>query len=121
MVILASCPKCGSTYMVETQGKIEATHVSPDPDGESRTEVTESVSRVGCSCHSCGVQFFLFVRHQAGETYAVETSPSRKFRDPKETIEALNLRYDRKKEEWQKIVGDKVVGPLVLHAKARKR
>jgi hypothetical protein len=113
-VITIPCPRCGSVHMVEMQGKIDATHVPADPGGESRTEVTESVSRVNCTCSSCNDEFFLFVKHIGGRGYAVEPSASRKFREPKETLEAVDLRFDYEKNVWQKIVGDKMVGPLTL-------
>jgi hypothetical protein len=113
-VITVPCPRCGGVHMVEIQGKIDATHVPTDPGGESRTEVTESVSRVNCTCSSCNDEFFLFVKHIGGRAYAVEPSASRKFREPRETVEAVDLRFDYQKNLWQKIVGDKIVGPLTL-------
>lgn len=113
-VIAVPCPRCGGVQMVEMKGKIEATHVPPDPEGETRTEVTESVSRVNCTCSGCNGEFFLFVKHIGGSGYAIEPSASRKFREPRETVEAVDLRFDHQKNEWQKIVGDKIVGPLSL-------
>ena len=70
-VITVPCPSCGGMHMVEMQGKIDATHVPADPGGESRTEVTESVSRVNCKCSRCSSEFFLFVKHIGGRGYAV--------------------------------------------------
>jgi hypothetical protein len=32
-------------------------------------------------------------------------------------VEALDLRFDQEKREWQKIVGDKIVGQLTIHRK----
>ncbi|MGP8125132.1 MAG: hypothetical protein ACLQEQ_04585 [Nitrososphaerales archaeon] len=119
-VITVACPKCGGLHMVEMKGKIEATHVPPDPEGESLTEVTESVSRVNCKCSSCNVDFFLFVKHIGGRGYAVEASPSRKFREPRETVEAVDLRFDYEKNGWQKIVGDRIVGPLTMNSGTKK-
>jgi hypothetical protein len=119
-VIMAPCPRCGSLHMVEMKGGIEATHLSPDPGGESRTEVTESVSRVDCTCSECQGRFFLFVKHLGGRSYALEPSASMKFREPRETVEAVDLRFDREKNEWQKIVGDEIVGPLVLSGRPKE-
>jgi hypothetical protein len=120
-VIITPCPRCGNVHMVEMQGKIEATHVPPDPGGESRTEVTESVSRVDCTCSGCRGQFFLFVKHVGGGTYAAEPSASKKFREPRETVEAVDLRFDSEKNVWQKILGDRIVGPLALRSAPKKR
>ncbi|MDV3277111.1 MAG: ParB/RepB/Spo0J family partition protein [Nitrososphaerales archaeon] len=120
-VITASCPRCRTLHMVQMKGKIEATHLPADPEGESRTEVTDSVSRLDCTCSACKGRFFLFVKHLEGRRYAAEPSPSMKFREPRETVEAVDLRYDHKEEMWQKIAGDKIVGPLLLRAGAGKR
>jgi hypothetical protein len=120
-VIVVPCPRCGGVHMVEMRGKIDATHVPTDPGGESRTEVTESVSRVNCKCSSCNEEFFVFVKHIGGRSYAAEPSASRKFREPRETVEAVDLRFDYEKNVWQKIVGDKIVGPLALNGVAEKQ
>jgi len=119
-VILVSCPRCGKLHMVETKGKIEATHVPEDPDGESRTEVAVSVSRMERACSKCGGRFFAFVEHLEGRKYAAEPSVSMKFKEPKKVVEAVDLRYDRKGDVWQIIAGDKVVGPLDFDGEARK-
>ena len=119
-VILVPCPRCGRLHMVETKGKIEATHVPEDPDGESRTELTASVSRVERACSKCGGRFFAFVEHLEGRKYAAEPSVSMKFKEPKKVVEAVDLRFDRKENLWQIIAGDKVVGPLDFDGEARK-
>ncbi|MDG6899505.1 MAG: hypothetical protein JRN33_04595 [Nitrososphaerota archaeon] len=119
-VILVPCPRCGRLHMVETKGEIEATHVPEDPDGESRTEVAASVSRVERACSKCGGRFFAFVEHLEGRKYAAEPSVSMKFKEPKKVIEAVDLRFDRKEDVWQIIAGDKVVGPLDFDGEARK-
>jgi hypothetical protein len=119
-VITSPCPRCGTLHLAQIQGKIEATHVPPDPEGESRTEVTESVSRLDCICSGCKGRFFLFVKHLEGRAYAVEPSASMKFREPRDTVEAVDLRFDHEKKAWQKIVGDKIVGPLTLRASRKK-
>jgi hypothetical protein len=35
-------------------------------------------------------------------------------------VEAVDLRFDQEKKVWQKIVGDKIVGPLTLRASRKK-
>ena len=117
-VVLVPCPRCGRLHMVETKGKVEATHVPEDPDGEKRTEVAVSVSRVERACSKCGGRFFAFVEHLEGRKYAAEPSVSMKFREPKKVVEAVDLRFDRKGSVWQIIAGDKVVGPLDFDGKA---
>ncbi len=102
-------------------GEVKATHISPDPEGERETEVAESVSRVACGCFRCGGEFYVFVKHAGGRKYAVEPSPSKKFREPKATMEAVDLRFDFDKGVWQKIVEDKVVGLVRPTASRRKR
>jgi ssDNA-binding Zn-finger/Zn-ribbon topoisomerase 1 len=119
-VILVPCPRCGRLHMVETKGKIEATHVPEDPDGESRTEVAVSVSRVERACSKCRGRFFAFIEHLEGRKYAAEPSVSMKFREPKKVVEAADLRFDRKENVWQIIAGDRVVGPLDFNGEARK-
>ena len=119
-VVLVPCPRCGRLHMVETKGKIEVTHVPEDPDGESRTEVAVSVSRVERACSKCGGRFFAFVEHLEGRKYAAEPSVSTKFKEPKKVVEAVDLRFDRKENVWQVIAGDKVVGPLDFDGGARK-
>ncbi|MDG6949223.1 MAG: hypothetical protein JRM77_05135 [Nitrososphaerota archaeon] len=119
-VVLVPCPRCGRLHMVETKGKIEATHVPEDPDGESRTEEAASVSRVERACSKCGGRFFAFIEHLEGRKYAAEPSVSMKFREPKKVVEAVDLRYDRKESVWQIIAGDKVVGPLNFDGESGK-
>jgi hypothetical protein len=119
-VITARCPRCESVQMLEIQGEIVATHVPAEPGGERRTEVAESVSRVNCDCRDCNGRFFLFVKHLDGRLYAIEPSASMKFRDPRDRVESVDLRFDHEKREWQKIVGDKIVGPLTIHRGKKK-
>ena len=119
-VITVLCPSCASLQMLEMQGVIEATHIPPDPGGERRTEVAESVSRVTCVCSSCSYQFFLFVKHLGERGYAIEPSASMRFRDPHERVEAVDLRFDQDKMEWQKLVGDKIEGPLIIRGSRKK-
>jgi hypothetical protein len=119
-VITAPCPRCRTVQMFEIQGEIDATHLPPEPSGERRTEVTDCVSRVNCTCSGCGSRFFLFVKQLDDRGYAVETSSSIKFRDPRVRVEAMDLRFDHEKREWQKIVGDKIVGPLIIRGSRKK-
>jgi hypothetical protein len=119
-VITVPCPRCERVQLLRTKGEIQATHIPPDPGGEWRTEVTESVSRVNCVCSGCGERFFLFLKRLSKDVYAIEPSASMKFKDPRERVETVNLRFDRERREWQKIVGDKIVGPLILGRGGKK-
>ena len=112
-VIIVPCPHCENVEMLEMRGDIEATHIPLEPGGEKRTEVTESVSRVNCNCSDCGARFFLFVKRLGERAYQIEPSASKKFREPRERAEAVDLRFDPDKNEWQRIVGDRIAGPLV--------
>jgi len=49
-VITVPCPRCRKMQMLEMRGEIDATHIPPNPEGERRTEVADSVSRVNCTC-----------------------------------------------------------------------
>ena len=120
-VVLVPCPRCGRLHMVETVGKIVATHVPEDPDGEGRKEEAVSVSRVERTCSKCGGRFYAFIEHLEGRKYAAESSVSMKFREPKKIVEAVDLRFDRKKGEWQIVAGDKIVGPLDFGGGAKKK
>jgi hypothetical protein len=61
----------------------------------------------------------VFVRHIEGSKYALAASTTTTFRDPREEAEALDLRFDRREDAWQKIDGDRVAGPIVLAPKKR--
>lgn len=111
-VILVPCSKCERLHMIETRGEIDVTHVPEDPDGESRTEVALSVSRVERVCSKCRGRFFAFIEHLEGRNYAVETSMSMKFVEPKKIVVAVDVRFDRKTNGWQKIIGENNVVPL---------
>jgi len=90
------------------RGEIEATHLPTDPDGQRNTQVAESVSRVSCDCSSCHKEFHIFVKHLEGRMYAFEPSLLKKFREPKATVEAVDLHFDSKENVWLKVVDGKL-------------
>jgi hypothetical protein len=118
-VLLAPCPRCGGGNMIRVDGEIEVTQVSPEPDGKALTMVADTVSRAKLACSHCGGEIFVFVRHIEGSKYALAVSTSAAFRDPREEAEALDLRFDRGEDAWQKIEGDRVAGPIILVPKKR--
>ena len=113
-VILAACPKCRALNMVHVQGEIEATHIPPAPEGERTTVVAESFSRVDPKCWDCQDEFYIFVRRVEGRRYATDASPSKKFREPRTIVEAIDVRYDYEKKVWQKIADGKIAGVVRL-------
>ena len=120
-VIIARCPRCKGVHKVQMRGEITVTTLPPEPEAERTTVVAESVSRVDCSCSGCRGRFYLFVKRVSGKVYAVESSASKKFREPRETVEAVELRFDFDKREWQKIVGESIVGVVPSGNSAKKR
>ena len=118
-VLLAPCPRCGGGNMVRIGGEVEVTQVSPDPDGKALTVLADTVSRAKLECSHCGGELFVFVRHVEGSKYALAASTSAAFRDPREEVEALDLRFDWSEDSWQKIEGDKLAGLVVLTPKKR--
>jgi ParB/Sulfiredoxin domain len=118
-VLLAPCPRCGGGNLIRVDGEIEVTHVPPDPDGEAVTMVADTVTRAKLVCSHCGGEVFVFARHIEGSKYALAASTSPAFRDPREEAEALDLRFDREGDSWQRIEGDRVAGPIVLVPKKR--
>ena len=119
-VLLAPCPRCGGGNMVRVDGAIEVTQVSPDPDGKALTMVADTVSKARLVCAHCGGEVFVFVRHVEGTKYLIAASTSGAFRDPKEEVKALDLRFDRKENAWQRIEGDRIAGSVVLAPQQRK-
>ncbi len=107
-VVLVACPICSGVNMVRMRGEIEATHLSSDPEGERSTQVAESVSRVSCECSTCHKEFQIFVKHLEGRTFAVEPSLLKKFREPKSTVELVDLHFDSKESVWLKVVDGKL-------------
>ena len=111
-VVLAACPKCEGENMVKLDGEVKATQIPPDPDGKRRTVVAESVDKVDCECFHCDGKFYAFAKHLEGREYAVESSLSKRFREPKTIVEAFDVRYDFGRGVWQKIVDGKIAGDL---------
>jgi hypothetical protein len=120
-VILAVCPRCTGANMLKVKGQLELTHLSPDPKGEARTIVAEAVSRVSIACSFCAEEWFVFVEDFGGGRYAVSTSDSNEFREPIEKTNALDLRFDLDKKQWQRLVDGKIVGEVLLAPIRRRR
>jgi len=74
-----------------------------------------------CKCNSCDEEFYVLVKHLGGREYAVETSAGRTFREPKATVQAVDLRFDHERGLWQKIVGSEVVGFVEPRRGGRKK
>ena len=113
-VILIACPKCTGANILKAKGQLELTHLPLDPKGEARTIVAEAVSRVRIACSHCGEGWFVFVEDFGGGRYAVSTSDSDEFREPAEKTDALDLRFDLDKRQWQRMVDGKIVGEVLL-------
>ena len=107
--------------MVHVQGEIEATHIPPAPEGERTNLVAESFSRVDRKCWGCRDEFYIFVRRVEGRRYATDTSPSKKFREPRTIVEAIDVRYDYEKKVWQKIADGKIAGVVRLSSGRKGR
>jgi hypothetical protein len=106
--------------MVKLDGEVEATQIPPDPDGKRRTVVAESVDKVDCQCFHCDGKFYAYAKHLEGRRYAVESSLSKRFREPNTVVEAFDVRYDFGRGVWQKIVDGKIAGDLNLTPGKRK-
>jgi hypothetical protein len=110
-VVVVSCPTCSALYGRRIHGKVEATSFSmASPEEERVPEVPETVSRFARGCESCQKEFYAFVKHVGGTTYAVETSLSKKFREPRTLVEAVDLGFDHDKNEWLKLKDGRPVG-----------
>jgi len=118
-VILIPCPACGIENMVQTRVEAEVTRLSGDPNGTSTTATPDAVVGCGIDCHRCAKDFHVFIKPLGGRRYAVEVSPSSRFREPKEVVEAVDLRFDFAKEAWQKLAGEKVIGVVRTRTRAR--
>jgi hypothetical protein len=119
-VIVVACPACGKENMMQLHLKAEVTRLPGDPNGESVTATPDVVVVCDCGCYHCSKEFHVFIKPLGGRRYAVEASLSRKFREPKEAVEAVDLRVDFEQNLWQKIVGDKVVGVVRMRSRTRK-
>jgi hypothetical protein len=118
-VIIVPCPACGVENMVQMRLEAEVTRLSADPMGESFTAVPDAVVGCGLGCCHCTREFHVFIKPLGGRSHAVETSLSPRFREPRDEVEAVDLRFDFEKEAWQKIEGEKIVG--VVRTKGRAR
>src|SRR3989449_3289122 len=118
-VIIVPCPACGKENMVRMHLKAEVTRLPGDPSGESFTAVPDVVAVCDCGCHHCQKEFHIFIKPLGGRRYATEASLSRRFREPKEEAEVVDLRVDFERNVWQKIVEDKIVG--IVRTKSRKK
>jgi len=118
-VILVPCPACGIENMVKTRLDAEVTRLSGDPNGTSTTATPDAVVGCGIDCYRCAKEFHLFIKPLGGRRYAVEVSPSARFREPKEVVEAVDLRFDFQKETWQMLAGEKVIGVVRTRTRAR--
>lgn len=109
-VIIVPCPRCGVENMVEVRLRAEVTRLATDPQGESITAVPDVV--VGCSveCSGCRSGFHALIKPLEGRRYALETSLSPRFQEPKRVVEAVDLRFDFENGHWQKLAGETVVG-----------
>lgn len=119
-VLLAACPHCGGGNMLRVSENVEVTHLSPDPRGEAVTMVADTVSRAKPKCSYCGNEMYVFIRHLEGSRYAVSASEAGEFREPTESTEALDLRFDHGEEAWQRIADGKIAGMVVLAPKRRR-
>jgi len=120
-VILAVCPRCGGRNMLKVEGQLELTHLSPDPKGESKTIVAEAVGRVRLSCSHCAEEWFVLMEPLGGQTYAIQVSDSGEFREPNAKTDALDLRYDFAKDEWQRVADGRIVGEVLLTPVRQKK
>jgi transcription elongation factor Elf1 len=120
-VIVVQCPKCEGGNMLRCEGEITLVHLSPDPEGELEAAVAESVAKATFACSHCGETFNVFVTKLDTGGYAVATSLSDGFVEPKEELGALNLRYNHRKKAWEMIEGDEIVGPLRLSSLAEEK
>ena len=106
--------------MVRMHLKAEVTRLPGDPNGESFTAVPDVVAVCDCGCYHCQKEFHIFIKPLGGRRYATEASLSRRFREPKEEVEGVDLRVDFERNLWQKIVEDKIVGVVRTHGRRKK-
>jgi hypothetical protein len=119
-VIIVPCPACGVENMVQLRLEAEVTRLSDDPTGESVTAVPDAVVNCGLECCRCHGKFHVFIRPLGGRRHAVDASLSPEFREPREEVEAVDLRFDFQNEAWQKIAGERIVGVVRTRGRAKK-
>ena len=90
--------------------KAEVTRLPADPREARATATPDAVIRCEYRCNACPKEFYVFLEPMEGRSYAAEASLSPKFREPKDAVQAVDLRVDPKENAWQKIVEGKVVG-----------
>jgi len=120
-VLVVQCPRCKGGNMVRSEGEITLVHLSPDPEGDLEAAVADAVARASFICSHCGETFNVYVRKLESGGYAVAASLSKKYVEPREEVQSLDLRYDRERKAWERIEGEEVAGPLRLSPARRKR
>ena len=120
-VIIVACPKCGVENMVEVRVEAEVTRLATDPQGTSMTAVPDIVAACSIECSGCRDGFHVFVKPLEGRRYALETSLSPRFQEPRAVVEAVDLRFDFENGRWQKLAGEKVVGLVRTSGRASTR
>ena len=110
--IIVACPACGGENMLLLSLNAEVTRLPADPRGTRAAVTPDAVIRCEYRCNSCPKEFYVFLEPMEGRSYAAEASLSPKFREPKDAVQAVDLRIDTKKNAWQKIVEGKVVGTV---------
>lgn len=114
-VFVVRCPACGAGNLMEFHLEAEATRLPIEPGGEEFTTTPEALVWFSTGCHHCAKAFYTFVEPLDKKKYAVEGSLSVKLMKPKETAELFDLGVAIAEENvWQKIMDQKVVGPLSL-------
>ena len=113
-VLVAVCPRCSGSNMIQIKGEVVVNHLSPDPTSKSERKVADNVSRVACTCSHCVKTFYVFARRLEKRKYAIAFSLSDKLREPDLMTETVELRFDFDMKVWQKIVDGKIVGRLKL-------
>jgi hypothetical protein len=109
-VIVVECRECGCENLVRIRGDVEVTQLAVEPGGEGYRATPDTVSMFACKCSACDEEFYVLVKQLGGREYALETSSARAFREPRATVQAVDLRFDQKEGVWQKVVGGEVVG-----------
>jgi hypothetical protein len=117
--ITVCCPACGGENMLLLWLRAEVTRLPADPRGARATATPDAVIRCEYRCNACPKEFYVFLEPMEGRSYAAEASLSSKFREPKDLVQAVDLRANPKENAWQRIVEGKVVGaagPLLTEA-----